>query len=93
VIALERKTWHAQSSGGRVPGWIGALTLLPVMSEAHGTARPGSRERGEVTLRRLVADVAVGVESRPGSPPPLGTTLAMAACAEERELAHVELRF
>jgi len=48
---------------------------------------------GEVTLRRLVADVAVGVESRPGSPPPLGTTLAMAACAEERELAHVELRF
>jgi len=46
VIALERKTWHAQSSGGRVPGWIGALTLLPVMSEAHGTARPGSRERG-----------------------------------------------
>src|SRR5439155_21708731 len=44
VIALERKTWHGQGSGGRVPG--GALTLLPVMSEAHGTARPGSRERG-----------------------------------------------
>ena len=48
---------------------------------------------GEVTLRRLVADVAVGVESRPGPPPPLGTTLAVAACAEGCELAHVELRF
>ena len=32
----------------------------------------------------------MGVESRPGSPPPLGTTLAVPACAEECELADVE---
>ena len=47
---------------------------------------------GEVTLRRRWWRTSQwALESRPGSPPPLGTTLAVPACAEECELADVEL--
>ena len=99
LVALERKTWHVPAltdtyREGRI-SWLGALTLLPVMSEAHGEAWVA--RAGEVTLRRLVAEVEWALESRRGSPPPLGTTLVVPEgqmrAHEEHELADAELRF
>src|SRR2546428_3953360 len=98
LVALERRTSHVPALAdayreGRI-SWIGALTLLPVVSEAHGEAWVA--RAGEVTLRRLVAEVEWALESRCGSPPPLGTTLVVPEVqmgAREGEPTDADLRF
>ena len=79
LTALERRAGLAPALAdayrdGRL-SWIQALTLLPVVSEVHVEAWVG--RAGEVTLRRLAAEVEWALESRCGSPPPLGATLVV----------------
>ena len=99
LAALERRAGLAPALAdayrdGRL-SWIQALTLLPVVSELHGEAWVA--RAGEVTLRRLVAEVGWSLESRCGSPPPLGAALVapemQMRAPEEGEPADAELRF
>src|SRR5437667_193721 len=98
LAALERRAGLAPALAdayrdGRI-SWIQALTLLPVVSEVHGEAWVA--RAGEVTLRRLVAEVEWALESRCGSPPPLGAALVVPEVqmgAREGEPTDAELRF
>jgi hypothetical protein len=84
LIAIERKTWHAPELGeayreGRL-SWVRALTLLPVVGECAAAAWVA--RAGQVTVRRLEAEVEWALDVRdagpswkPLTPPPPGADL------------------
>jgi hypothetical protein len=91
LVAIERQSWRAPAlqdawREGRV-SHLAALALLPVIGEEHGEA--WIRRAGEVTLRRLLDEIAWALDygqrsgvSGPPAPPPPDAIIAVDALAD-----------
>ncbi|HLY37923.1 MAG TPA: HNH endonuclease signature motif containing protein [Candidatus Binatia bacterium] len=88
LVALERKTWTTPGLGEAYRdselSWARALTILPVVNEETGPA--WIARAGEVTVRRLTAEVEWALVVRDGitpiAPPPPGADLVL----DERQM-------
>jgi hypothetical protein len=95
LIAIERRTWEAPAFAeaykkGRV-SWLRSLTILPALRE--DTAAAWTARAGEVTLRRLAAEVEWALDARDTGalfvvpPPPAPGALLDGSC-ERQMRAH-----
>ncbi len=88
LVALERKTWDADTFGAAYRtgelSWVRALTILPVVTER--TAAAWVERAAAVPVRRLADEVEWALAVRDGlvpiAPPPAGAALVL----DERQL-------